>query len=82
MLRSITGLILLSTFFPAPRSEESKEIDPEGSWKLIDEVMETSCLCKKSDDDNVQLQLLKVLLTIATSPFCEVDILLLSFHVH
>ena len=57
-----------------PRTEESKtEVgDPNGSWKLIDEVTESACLCKRSDDDNVQLQLLKVLLAVVTTPHCEV----------
>ncbi|CAG9324857.1 unnamed protein product [Blepharisma stoltei] len=63
-------------------------IDPATSQRLVDSIVESVCNCVRERDDNVQLQVIKTLLTMVTSFNCEIhDKMLLEafracYHIH
>jgi len=53
-------------------SEKSGGDDPDGEGTSMDAIVATICACDDFDDDNVQLQVIKALLTVVTSQTCEI----------
>lgn len=55
------------------RLDDGEELDvAKGSLSSMDAIVGTICACDDFDDDNVQLQVIKALLTAVTSNTCEV----------
>ena len=59
---------------PASRDDDDDEATPKETRtpSTMDSIIETICGCDDFDDDNVQLQVIKALLTAVTSQTCEV----------
>jgi hypothetical protein len=76
------GKAKLETLPPVPQAnaaaDDKEQQPPSGERKepkstlLIDAIIETVSTCSRDDDENVQLQVIKALLTAITSAHCEV----------
>jgi hypothetical protein len=72
-----------------PSTEPAAGTESKSAQKsIVDIIIDTASKCSDDNDDNVQLQVVKVILVAVTSPLCHVHeaVLLLAirscFHVH